>query len=566
MTSQNSEKYRVLCIEDDLVIRTSILTYLEDEGYEVFGAADGVEGLQQFRSLHPQVVLSDIRMPKMDGLAVLKAIKEESPETEVIVISGTGSDEDLVNCINNGAFRYFRKPANLFEIAAEVKSALELTDLRLKDKKQKEYLEELVTERTQQLRVSQERYQAVFDSLNIIYICDFNWNFIDANQAALDVMGYTREEIVGLNILDVVHPSQPLEPVEQVFNELAEKGYQKLTLEVKLTTKDKQAVHIESKSAVSPESGEIIGVAKDVTRRKIAEEELQKAYEDLEKRVEERTAELAHINQELQEEIFERKQIEEKLILAKKQAENANMIKSQFLANVSHELRTPMHGILSFSKFGIDWIDSADKEKQLHYFKQIHNSGERLLNMLNDLLDLSKLESGKMEYEMAERDIRMIVNGNITEFSLTAEENKVRLYVDKPEFSTRIVCDEIRIDQVIRNLLSNAIKFTPAGGNIAISFQTTSLPLGRRSTDQKNVETLVVSVSDEGIGIPDKELGSIFDKFVQSSKTKTGTSGTGLGLAICSEIIRAHHGEIWAQNNPKVGATFTFTLPFQQPF
>jgi two-component system, sensor histidine kinase and response regulator len=566
MTSPNSEKHRVLCIEDDLVIRTSILTYLEDEGYEVFGAADGAEGLQQFRTLHPQVVLSDIRMPKMDGLAVLKTIKAESPGTEVIVISGTGSDEDLVNCINNGAFRYFRKPANLIEIAAEVKSALELTDLRLKDKKQKEYLEELITDRTLQLRVSQERYQAVFDSLNIVYICDFNWNFIDANEAALDVMGYAKEEIIGLNILDVLHPGQPLEPVERVFNELTELGHQKLTLEVKLTTKDKQTVYIESKSAVSPESGEIIGVAKDVTRRKIAEEELQKSYEDLEKRVEERTAELAQINQELQAEIFERKQIEEKLILAKKQAENANMIKSQFLANVSHELRTPMHGILSFSKFGIDWIDSADKEKQLHYFKQIHSSGERLLNMLNDLLDLSKLESGKMEYEMAERDIRMIVNGNITEFSLTAEENKVRLHVDEPEFSTRIVCDETRIDQVIRNLLSNAIKFTPASGNITISFQTTSLPLGRRSTDQKNVETLVVSVSDEGIGIPDKELGSIFDKFVQSSKTKTDISGTGLGLAICSEIIRAHHGEIWAQNNPKVGATFTFTLPFLQPF
>ena len=566
MTSLNSGKYRVLCIEDDLVIKTSILAYLEDEGYDVFGAADGQEGLEKFKSTQPHVVLSDIRMPKMDGLAVLKSIKETSPETEVIIISGTGSDEDLVTCINNGAFRYFRKPVNLIEIASEVKSALELSDLRLKDKKQKEYLEELVTERTKELRGSLERYQALYNSLNIVYICDFNWNFIDANQATLDLIGYTKEEITELNILDIVHPNQPLESIEKAFNELSETGQQQNAIEVKLITKDKRALYVESKGAVSAESGEIIGMGKDITRRKTAEEALQKAYEDLEIRVEERTAELAKINLELQDEIIERKQIEEKLILAKKQAEDANMIKSQFLANVSHELRTPMHGILSYSKFGIDWIDSADKEKQLHYFNQIHSSGERLLNMLNDLLDLSKLESGKMEYLMAERNMLMIVKSNITEFSLSAKEKNLSLQMDEPEFSTRIVCDEIRIDQVIRNLLSNAIKFTPSGGSITISFQVTTMPLGRRSTDQRNVETLIVKVRDEGIGIPTKELESIFDKFVQSSKTRTDNSGTGLGLAICSEIIRAHHGKIWAQNNPKVGTTFTFTLPFQQSF
>jgi len=282
--------------------------------------------------------------------------------------------------------------------------------------------------------------------------------------------------------------------------------------------------------------------------------------------VEDRTAELAKANKELQEEIFERKQVEEKLIYAKKQAEDANMTKSQFLANISHELRTPMHGILSFSKFGMDWIDRADKEKQFHYFKQIHSSGERLLTLLNDLLDLSKLESGKMEYHMADTDLRMIVNGGITEFSLTAKEKDVTLLVREPEVSTRICCDETRVDQVIRNLLSNAIKFSPAGGTITITFENTYLPKGRRSTDQTNVDGLIISVKDEGIGIPINELGAIFDKFVQSSKTRTGAGGTGLGLAICAEIVKAHHGRIWAQNNPDSGATFTFSLPYKQSF
>ena len=168
MKPSNQTNYRVLCIEDDLIIKNSILSYLEDEGYEVFGAVDGQEGLEVFDSIKPHVVLSDIRMPKLDGLSVLKVIKETSPETEVIIISGTGNDEDLVRCINNGAFRYFRKPANLIEVAAEVKSAIEITELRSKDKHHKEYLEELVTQRTNQWRKSQQRYQAVFNSMNIL--------------------------------------------------------------------------------------------------------------------------------------------------------------------------------------------------------------------------------------------------------------------------------------------------------------------------------------------------------------------------------------------------------------
>ena len=310
----------------------------------------------------------------------------------------------------------------------------------------------------------------------------------------------------------------------------------------------------------------MLGIVQDITHQKETEKALQDAYAEMEKRVEARTSDLAAANRELQTEIFERKQVQEKLIYAKKQAEQANMTKSQFLANISHELRTPMHGILSFSKFGIDWIDTADQDKLLHYFNQIHNSGERLLALLNDLLDLSKLESGKMEYQMTEKDLRMIVGACITEFSLTAHEKKVSLKANEPDFLTRIHCDETRIDQVMRNLMSNAIKFSPDRGTVTVSYEATVIPMGRRSTDQTHIKAVAVKVKDQGIGIPEEELKKVFDKFVQSSKTRTGAGGTGLGLAICAEIIRAHQGKIWAENNPEGGATFTFTLPYEQTY
>ena len=126
--------------------------------------------------------------------------------------------------------------------------------------------------------------------------------------------------------------------------------------------------------------------------------------------------------------------------------------------------------------------------------------------------------------------------------------------INKNEICTKIICDEYKISQVIRNLLSNGIKFTPENGKIVISIEK----------PQDQVTTLQVNITDQGVGIPKDELGSVFDKFVQSSITKTGAGGTGLGLAICKEIITAHNGKIWAENNPKGGSTFSFMLPHEQ--
>jgi len=238
-------------------------------------------------------------------------------------------------------------------------------------------------------------------------------------------------------------------------------------------------------------------------------------------------------------------------------AEKANMAKSEFLANMSHELRNPMLHILSFSKFGIDKTGKISNEKIQHYFSKINESGKGLLILLNDLLDLSKLESGRMDYAFSDHNVLAILKSVLAEMEPVIEDCGIRLSVTPPSVSTIVGCDAFKIKQVFRNLLSNAIKFVPRKGGISISFTESTIEL-----DEAFQPALHIGITDQGIGIPENELNTIFDKFTQSSKTRTGAGGTGLGLAICQEIICAHDGLIWAENNPDIGSTFNIKIPY----
>ncbi len=379
------------------------------------------------------------------------------------------------------------------------------------------------------LRESEIKFRAVFEnSRDAIGIARKGMHFF-ANPAYLKLFGYeSNQEIVGTSILDNIAPSHHQQMTENIRLRAAGEPIPPL-----YTTRGRKTDGTEFPMEVSASvfelQGEIFTIAniRDITERKRAEQELEQYHDHLEELVKTRTAELA---------------------IAKERAESADRLKSAFLATMSHELRTPLNSIMGFTGILLQGLAGPLNEEQKKQLGMVRESSTHLLNLINDILDISKIEAGQLQVSMEPFDLRDAIEKTVKTIKPLVEKKGLALeIIITPEVAT-MTSDRRRVEQALLNLLSNAVKFTEKGA-ISITCQT----IGKE---------LTISVKDTGIGIKLEEMDSLFKPFQQlQSGIGRQYEGTGLGLSICKRLVELLGGTISVKSQWGQGSTFAITLP-----
>jgi PAS domain S-box-containing protein len=376
------------------------------------------------------------------------------------------------------------------------------------------------------LREREIRLSSIYDNVSdIIFVLDVEpvdrFRFRSVNRRFLEATGLAENQVVGKLVQEVL----PVAAHDLVLSKYAE------------AIRTGIAVHWEEVSAypagtkygevsVSPVQGtagrydSLIGTVHDITERKKAEEELSKYRDHLENLVNQRTAELAQ----------------------------ANLHKSQFLANMSHELRTPLNSIIGYTKLILDGMEGAITNEQKEDLQTVYNNSKHLLSLINDLLDLSKIEAGKYEIHKDEIATAELLGKIVPGMEKLARDKGLSLSSEINPGAEKIYVDQNKTKQVLFNLLGNAVKFTQNGSV-------------RLTVTRQNGE-FIFSVSDTGIGIAKEEIGGLFNSYKQVGPARLdGSEGTGLGLVISKQFIELQGGRIWVESTQGKGSTFTFALP-----
>lgn len=385
------------------------------------------------------------------------------------------------------------------------------------------------------------------DSQDMIITTDREGRLVKYSKGGERILGYRADEVIGCKVSEFY-----VNKMERtnILKTLHEKGAV-YNYETKLLKKDGSPVDISlTISVLRDKTGGIIGtvgISKDITEEKRLREELKKKNEELEE-----------LTENLEDKVFERTKELEKI---NRELSKANEMKGRFIANASHELRTPLHSIIGFSEILLQKTFGDLNEKQQRYTNTIYTSGKHLIHLVNNILDLAKIEAGKMELSHQTFPLKTTIDEVLMVLKPLAGKKGIE---PKIEMSSEVDCftaDKIKFKQILYNLLSNAIKFTPEGGTVGINIEKVKgnkeiLPWALESQ-----RLLKVSVWDTGVGIRPEDREKIFEEFEQLDPSKS-TEGTGLGLSLTRKLVELHGGQIEVGGTYGQGAIFNVYLPF----
>lgn len=424
-----------------------------------------------------------------------------------------------------------------------------------------------VTDLTEQKRseeiVASERLarSIIEQAAEAIVVCDEQGSIIRLSKAVSNIVGLDAsfqscEDIFDLRFSTGENAGARFSPAA-----LALQGQVLLRVEARFERRDGRNFHLLINSGpLKSAEGKIVGCVvtlTDITGLKRAEEELRKAHDELEMKVLERTEELAYakeeletMNEELQIELEGHKRTEEELQKAKEKAEDASRAKSEFMATMSHEIRTPMNAVIGLTGLLLD--DRGLTAEQRDFIETIRTSGDALMTIINDILDISKLEADKVMMEEQPFDLKSCIEEALDLVAIGAAEKGLNLsYTVDKNVPATIIGDPSRLRQILGNILNNAVKFTEKGD--------VKLRVSNKKLD--GTHEICFTVEDTGIGIPMNKMDRLFKPFSQVDASMTRRyGGTGLGLAISKKLVEMMDGRIWAESEVDRGSTFHFTI------
>jgi PAS domain S-box-containing protein len=524
---------RILSLEDDaadadLILATLAKAKIDCDAVRVDTEPDFVNALEKSTF---DLILSDHSLPSFDGESALKVAMVKSPAVPFIFVSGAMGEDLAIELIKNGATDYVLKN-RLSRLAPAVRRAI----AEAEEHAARQEAERSRSAAEQVLRESEVRFRDLFENAPIAYHeIDREGIIRRVNHAECALLKYTGDDLVGRFAWDFVAPHAQNDSRVRVFEKLS--GLRAIVpFELEFFCQDGSAILVEvHETLIRDDTGQITGIRSallDIRQRKVAELASRKA--------EQYTLELVNKRDQLLE--------------ALESARQANLVKSRFLANMSHELRTPLNGVIGLSEILHDEQVGDLSPQQKEYIGDILASGRHLLDLVNNLLDLERVELGKIELCPQVVDVPQLLKEVCDVLRTVAEENGVNVSVTVDPTLSTVTTDPIRLRQIVFNFLANAIKFSPAETLV----QVRAIPdEGRRFR---------VEVADEGPGIKPENLSLLFNDFYQLDRTqKRQGQGAGLGLALVKRIVEAQAGNVGVHSVFGSGSVFYAVLPGRHP-